>query len=147
MVAGFLLGVSHILTNTPYFILIGALFWRQRRVSGRATILSLGAFILAHGVSDFLLTAIFGGPGFWTHIQFAVFCVGVITLLLLVFRISFAKALHAFLLFRAIYIAINYVVLNVFMLMQPGQYVGFDAGTVISATLTTRTAITALSAP
>lgn len=127
MVAGFLLGVSHILTNTPYFILIGALFWRQRRVSSRATVLVLGAFVLAHGVSDFLLTAFFGGTGFWTHIQFAVFCVGVITLLLLVFRISFAKALHAFLLFRAIYIAINYVVLNVFMLTQPGQYVGFDA--------------------
>lgn len=71
---GLLLCLSHILSNVPCFVLMGALFWEQWRRSGRTVIL----------------------------------------------------ALYAFLLIRTVYTAIVYIILNIFMLAHPGQYIGFD---------------------
>jgi len=124
---GLLLGISHILTNSPYFIFACALFWRERRRSVWATVLPFAALVLAHGASDFFLTAFYTGNVWWLPIQFISFCVGSLALLLLVFRITFAKALYSFLLLRAVYTALLYIVLNAFMLAHPGEYIGFDS--------------------
>lgn len=126
MTSGVLLGMGHILTNAPYFVLACALFWRQRRYSGQATALVFSAFVLAHGGSGFLLTAFYAGNVWWPPIQFTLFCLGSLALLLWMFHITFARALYCFLLMRAVYTAILYIVLNAFMLARPGQYIGFD---------------------
>ncbi|MDR1530672.1 MAG: hypothetical protein LBS62_00525, partial [Clostridiales bacterium] len=120
---GLLLGISHILTNAPYFVLVCALFWRERRYSAETTALAFGAFGTAHGASDVLLTAFYTGGVWWLHIQFALFCVGSIALLFWMYRISFAKALYAFLMIRAVYTSVIYIVLNAFRLAMPGQVV------------------------
>jgi hypothetical protein len=126
MCEGLTLGISHILTNAPYFILACALFWGQRRRSARATVLPFAAFVFAHGLSDFLLTAFYSGNFWWPPLQFIIFCAGSLVLLLVVFRITFARALYSFLLLRAVYTALLYVVLNAFMMARPGEYIGFD---------------------
>jgi hypothetical protein len=120
---GLLLGISHILTNAPYFVLVCALFWRQRRYSARTTALAFGAFAVLHGASDVLLTALCPGGAWWLPIQFTLFCVFSIALLFWMYRISFAKALYAFLMIRAVYASVLYIVLNAFRLAMPGQVV------------------------
>ncbi|MDL2300460.1 GHKL domain-containing protein [Clostridiaceae bacterium OttesenSCG-928-D20] len=124
--SGALLGLSHVLTNAPYFVLIAALFWRERRFSPKATIASLGLLLLIHGLSSYLLMRFFG-PGEWSYIQFSLFCLASVLLPFALFQISFSKALYSFLLIRAIYITITYIVLNGFMLAYPDSYIGFDA--------------------
>lgn len=124
---GLLLCVSHILTISPYFILACALFWRQRRRSARATVLPFAALVAAHGASDFLLTFLFKSNAVWLPIQFISFCVLSLALLVAAFRITFAKALYSFLLLRAVYTAILYIVLNVIMLAYPGERIHFDS--------------------
>jgi hypothetical protein len=123
MESGLLLGISHILTNAPYFVLVCALFWRQRRYSAKITALIFTAFVVAHGASDVLLAALNAADGWWPLVQFAIFCVGSIALLLWTYRISLVKALYAFLMFRAVYASTLYIVFNVFRLALPGQVV------------------------
>ena len=127
MPRGLLLGISHILTNAPYFVLACALFRSGRRYSAKATIFAFAAFVFAHGMSDLPLTAFGSNGGFWTGAQFTLFCLGSIALLLLMFRITVAKALYAFLMIRTVYTTILYIVLNAFMLARPDDYIGFDA--------------------
>ncbi|MDR1588741.1 MAG: GHKL domain-containing protein [Oscillospiraceae bacterium] len=72
-----------------------------------------------------MLTTLYTGGAGWLTVQFILFCVGSVMLLFWMYRISFDKALYTFLMFRAVYTAILYIVLNAFRLALPGQYIGF----------------------